>query len=209
MRRGRSSVRMPASGEVVLDFWFGPPGAALEAAERNAGRWWGKDPSFDAEIGRRFAGLIEAVSAREAPAWKRTPRGRLAALVVLDQLPRNAYRATAAAFAHDAAAQALCLEGLAQGADRALAPIERVFFYLPLEHAESSPQQARSVAAFERLLADAPEGERPLFAGFLDYAERHRSVVDRFGRFPHRNALLGRESTAAEVAFLAEPGSSF
>ena len=119
------------------------------------------------------------------------------------------YRDTAQAFAYDGLARTWCTEGLAIGIDQELRPIERVFFYLPLEHAESLEDQDRCVALFERLLQDVPPGQRPVFEGFYDFALRHRVIIERFGRYPHRNAILGRPSSPEEAAFLQEKGSSF
>src|SRR5690606_32287203 len=138
-----------------------------------------------------------------------TPQGRLALIILLDQFPRNMYRETPQAFAFDAKARALTLEGLQAGDDQALRPIERVFFYLPLEHAEDLALQHRCVELFETLAASLPEETRKSFDGFTDFARKHRVIVERFGRFPHRNAILGRESTDEEIAFLRTPGSSF
>ena len=136
--------------------------------------------------------------------------GRLALILLLDQLPRNIHRASPAAFAQDAKARDLCLRGLSLGADKALSPLARVFFYLPLEHAESREQQARSVALFEALAAEQAGGPaRETFEGFADFARRHQVIVQRFGRFPHRNAILGRTSTPEEAEFLQQPGSGF
>ena len=136
--------------------------------------------------------------------------GRLALILLLDQLPRNIHRAVPAAFAQDAKARDLCLRGLSLGADKALSPLARVFFYLPLEHAESREQQARSVALFEALAAEQADGPaRETFEGFADFARRHQVIIQRFGRFPHRNAILGRTSTPEEAEFLQQPGSGF
>ena len=136
--------------------------------------------------------------------------GRLALILLLDQLPRNIHRASPAAFAQDAKARDLCLRGLSLGADKALSPLARVFFYLPLEHAESREQQARSVALFEALAAEQADGPaRETFEGFADFARRHQVIIQRFGRFPHRNAILGRTSTPEEAEFLQQPGSGF
>ncbi|MGL6466123.1 DUF924 family protein, partial [Aeromonas hydrophila] len=142
--------------------------------------------------------------------WADAAEGRLALILLLDQLPRNIHRGTPAAFAQDAKARDLCLKGLSLGADLALPPLGRVFFYLPLEHAESREQQARSVTLFEGLAAEqADSPARETFAGFADFARRHQVIVERFGRFPHRNAILGRQDTAEEAAFLLQPGSGF
>ena len=135
--------------------------------------------------------------------------GRLALVLLTDQFPRSIYRGTPAAFAFDAIARSLCLESLADGSDRALRPIERVFLYLPFEHSESLTDQDRAVELFRALAADVEPRLTPPFEDYLDYALRHRAIVERFGRFPHRNAILARPSTPAEIAFLEEPGSSF
>ena len=177
--------------EDVLTYWFAP------GPERTA-RWFRGDAATDADVRRRFASTLESAAHGELDGWAATPRGRLALIVVLDQFSRNVHRGTARAFAQDAHALALCVAGLARGDDRALAPEERAFFYLPLEHAEDAAMQARSVACFEALAAEAPEQ-----SGFVDYAREHRDVIARFGRFPHRNAILGRRSTPDEEAFLA------
>src|SRR5690606_119569 len=139
-------------------------------------------------------------------AWLAPPRGRLALVILIDQFSRNLFRGDARAFAHDALARRWVSEGLDAGADRALRAIERVFFYLPLEHSESLADQQRSVALFERLCADVPPALQGTFAGYLDYAVRHRDVIVRFGRFPHRNASLGRATTPEEAEFLRQPG---
>jgi uncharacterized protein (DUF924 family) len=133
----------------------------------------------------------------------------LALILLLDQLPRAIHRDTAAAFAQDAKARRVAGQGLDSGADRLLRPIERLFFYLPFEHSEVLDDQDRSVELFRELLLEVPPSHRETFAGFVDYAVRHRDVIKQFGRFPHRNVILGRESTPEEKAFLEQPGSSF
>ncbi len=135
--------------------------------------------------------------------------GWLALLLVLDQFPRNLYRNDPRAWAADAVAQRVALSGLARGDDRQLPAVQRVFAYLPLEHAEDSALQQRSVALFESLLAEAEPERRPEFENYLDYARRHREVIARFGRFPHRNAALGRPDTPEEKRYLARPGAGF
>jgi len=181
-----------ATPDDVLAYWFAP------GPERPT-RWFRGDAATDADCRQRFAATLDAAARGELDEWTATPRGRLALIVVLDQFSRNVHRGTPRAFAHDARALALCLDGLARGDDRALAPEERAFFYLPLEHAEDAAMQARSVACFEALAAEAPEQ----CAGFLPWAREHRDVIARFGRFPSRNATLGRRSTPDEEAFLA------
>ncbi len=181
----------------VLDFWFGAPPLAPRRA------WFVKDPAFDETIRLRFGGLVER--ALQAPLeWTVTPLDRLAEVVVLDQFPRNLFRGQARAFAGDARARELALGLVDDDSHRALHPLQRWFAYLPLEHAENLALQQRSVALFEALAA-----EDASMASAADYARRHRDVIARFGRFPHRNAALGRQSTEDEQLYLAQPGSGF
>ena len=194
----------------LLDFWFGDDADDATRAARQAPLWWGKSRETDALLASRFGELAEAAAAGSLAHWAEVPVGRLALILLLDQLPRNIHRDTPAAFAQDAKARDLCLKGLSLGADKALSPLARVFFYLPLEHAESREQQARSVALFEALAAEQAGGPaRETFEGFADFARRHQVIVQRFGRFPHRNAILGRTSTPEEAEFLRQPGSGF
>lgn len=194
----------------LLDFWFGDDADDAPRAQRQAPLWWGKNSETDALLARRFGELAAGAARGELAHWAEVPAGRLALILLLDQLPRNIHRDTPGAFAQDGKARDLCLAGLALGADRSLSPLARVFFYLPLEHAESREQQARSVALFEALAAEQATGPaRATFEGFADFARRHQVIVERFGRFPHRNAILGRPSTQEETAFLQQPGSGF
>jgi uncharacterized protein (DUF924 family) len=181
----------------VLEFWFGTPAGAVRR------EWFVKDPVFDETIRARFGEGVDR--ALQGPlGWGPSPAERLAEIVVLDQFPRNLFRGQARAFAGDARACALALALIDEGADRELLPVQRWFAYLPLEHAEDLALQQRSVALFKALAAEDSAME-----GAADYARRHRDVIARFGRFPHRNAALGRESTDAERAYLAQPGSGF
>lgn len=193
----------------VLDFWFGSAGGDTATAQGQQKLWWSKNETVDADIRKRFGGPVEAAASGQHDDWALDPRGRLALILLFDQLPRNMYRDTPRAFAHDPLACKLALDGIAASADRALRAIERVFFYLPLEHAESPELQERCVALFTALAAGVPEADRKTFAGYVDYAVRHRDVIHRFGRFPHRNRILGRTSTPEEMDFLKQPGSSF
>lgn len=181
----------------VLAFWFGAPPWASRA------EWFRKDPAFDETIRGRFGALVERALAGPL-GWDASPADRLAEILVLDQFPRNLFRGQARAFAGDARAVALALGMVDDGSHASLHPLQRWFAYLPLEHAEDGVLQDRCVALFEAL-AHAHEG----FDEALDYAERHRDVIRRFGRFPHRNAALGRASTPDEQSFLAQPGSGF
>lgn len=193
----------------VLDFWFGTNQADAAVAAERAKLWWIKRDETDRAIRERFEAIVHKAARRELEAWAESPQGRLALIILTDQFPRNMYRNTADAFAFDALARAWCKEGLRNNAHRALRPIERVFFYLPLEHSESMDDQEQAVALFRALVDGVGETGREVFSGFLDYAVRHREVIARFGRFPHRNRILGRESNEEEIAFLKEPGSSF
>lgn len=194
--------------ETVLAFWMGEAHRNEALGERVI-FWFTKSEATDAALRERFGETFEAASRGELDHLAETPRGRLALLIVLDQFSRNIHRGTPRAFATDARALALALEGFEKGHDRALRPIERLFFYLPLEHAEDLAMQDRAVELFRALRQDAPPGTERFFDGFIDYALRHHEVIAKYGRFPHRNALLGRESTEEERAYLAEPGSGF
>lgn len=193
----------------LLRFWFGEDADSTTTAEAQAELWWGRSPATDELLQERFGAAASAAAAGVLDHWTGSPRGRLALILLLDQLPRAIHRGTPAAFATDAKALETARRGLDSGADRLLRPIERVFFYLPFEHSERLADQDLSVALFRGLRDAVPEQQRGPFTTFLDYAERHREVIARFGRFPHRNALLKRDSTTEEIEFLAEPGSSF
>lgn len=192
--------------EAILDFWFGPPSPDPFA---DGARWWRKDPAFDAEIAARFGPALDALGRGELDAWRDAPRSCLAFIVLADQMSRNARRGTAAAFADDARALEACERGIDRGLDRGLGPAERAFFYMPRMHAEDLATQDRGIIAFATLAEESPEALRPHVFDSILFAVKHRKVIARFGRFPHRNAMLGRPSTDEEIAFLAEPGSSF
>ncbi|MDO9466710.1 MAG: DUF924 family protein [Thiobacillus sp.] len=200
---------LPAPPESVLDFWFGAPGSAAEIAGRQSKLWFGKSNANDQAVIEHFAATLTAATAGQLDDWANTPRGRLALVIVLDQFPHHIHRDQPQAFATDPQSLALSLAALESGEDRKLSPIERVFLYLPLEHAESIEMQERSVSLYEQLANEAAASERALFDNFLDYARKHLDVVARFGRFPHRNEILGRPSTPEELEFLKQPGSRF
>jgi len=200
---------LPPAATAVLDFWFGTLVDDVATAQAQRKLWWSKDPAVDADMRRRFAGLVDAAAAGVHDDWAASPRGQLALILLFDQFPRNIHRDTPQAFAFDARALPLAQGLVSTEGDRALRRIERVFCYLPLEHAESIETQDRSVELFRALAADTQEHQRETFAGYVDYALRHRDVIARFGRFPHRNRILGRRSTPEENEFLAQPGSSF
>jgi len=195
--RGATAMETPDS---VIDFWFG------DGSPEVYRRWYARDAAFDAQIRGRFAALHEQ-AARGALPWASSTRGALALVIVLDQLSRNLFRDDARAFAADAAALALTQELLASGRIAELAPLQKLVALMPLMHSESRDVQRESVARFGHLAAAHP-GDAML-ASTADYAKRHADIVERFGRFPHRNAVLGRQSTAEELEFLKQPGSSF
>jgi uncharacterized protein (DUF924 family) len=192
----------------VIDYWIGEASASPDAAGEKHKLWFGKSEETDAEIRTRFGPLLETLS--ELPAaedWaSRGPRERLAAIIVLDQFSRNIYRDDARAFEQDSLALLLCKDGLALKQDEGLSEAERIFFYLPLEHSESPEDQQRSVRIFTGLLVQSRKGFRDLIESTLQYAKAHKKVIEEFGRFPHRNEALGRESTDAEKQWLAEGG---
>ncbi|MGE8496705.1 MAG: DUF924 family protein [Pseudomonas sp.] len=202
---------MGAPWQPLLDWWFGsdPQATAAEAAASQSRLWFGKRDSQDQEARKRFGELVSKAMAGELSAWQAHPSGWLATVLLLDQLPRMIFRDTPQAFAGDSQAQALVETGLASGLDQQLAPLQRVFIYLVLEHAEDPLAQARSVDLFAGLHTTAAAADRAVFADYLDYAQRHQQVIERFSRFPHRNGILGRASSAEEQAFLLEPGSRF
>ncbi len=195
--------------ESILEFWFAatPPAGPLPAERQEL--WFGGAEATDRLIRGRFAEDVQRAQSGEYDQWRQSPHGALALILLLDQFTRNMFRHSPAAYASDEKALRLCRAGLAQGQDQNLSILQRAFFYLPLEHAEEPQAQALSVALFAELLAQAPVGLKAACRGFLDYAERHREIIERFGRFPHRNQTLGRPSTAEEEEFLRQPGSSF
>ncbi|MES2959475.1 MAG: DUF924 family protein [Pseudomonadota bacterium] len=196
---------MPPTAQAVLDFWFGAPDDPGHAQTRP--QWFRKDDTFDAAIAERFGSLIERALNGAIDDWAAPPLAPLPALarvIVLDQFTRNAFRGSVRAFAGDALALQTARALVASGLDRELSGVQRQFCYLPFEHAEDLAHQHTSLQLFEQLGRD-----EPALAGLLEWAQRHHDIVARFGRFPHRNALLGRASTAEEIAFLQQPGSSF
>jgi uncharacterized protein (DUF924 family) len=172
--------------------------------------WFGDGRKYDTEIRERFDALHARAARGELDkAWAETPRGLLALIVVLDQFSRHIHRDTPAAFAQDLAAQRLAVAGIDQGVDRQLNPAQRAFFYLPLEHAEDVELQRLCVRCFDGLARTVAPAWHREYVSFLDYAQRHRDIIEHFGRFPHRNSILGRESTPGEKKLLKKPGFSF
>jgi len=200
---------MTETPESILSFWFGHSDDDAVTARAQQKLWWAKDEHTDQEIRRRFESTHEALVRGELDGWASTSAGLLAMVLVADQFPRNMFRGMPESFASDPLALRWSMHGMEHGLDKDLRPIEKIFLYLPFEHSESLEDQQRAVFLFEKLLAEVPPTQHEVFAGFYDYAMRHRDVIARFGRFPHRNHILGRVSTDEEVAFLKEPGSSF
>lgn len=191
----------PAHWTEVLEFWFGPPGSPEFG--RNRSCWFTKSAEFDATLRARFLATHEAAAAGALDVWAARPLSGLALVVTLDQFPRNMFRGTPRAFATDGEALEAARSLVARRFDDCLLPVQRVFAYLPFEHAEDLGAQRESLRLYERLAAD------PTCVSTLGYAMRHYAIVERFGRFPHRNAILGRASTPEEIEFLTGAGSSF
>ena len=185
----------------ILDFWFGPPASPQRGRPRQ--EWFRKNADFDAQIRGRFLDEHEAALAGMRGNWEATPHAALALVIALDQFARNMFRDSPRAFAADQAALAVARRMVGVGFDRLLRPIERCFAYLPFEHSEDLAAQRRSLALFEGLRFSSDCG------GNIDYAYRHYEIIARFGRFPHRNAVLARTSTPEETEFLRQPGSGF
>lgn len=200
---------MSALIDEILSFWFGENPDDAQVAAQMASLWWGKERAADEEISQRFGSLVLDAEAGRLSEWLNTPRGSLALILLTDQFPRAIYRDQPMAFHFDAVARWFCLEGIAHGLDRRLRPIHRVFYYLPLEHAEDLSLQQRCVTLFQTLLDEVPDSAKPSFGNFLQFAQRHQDIIRQFGRFPHRNEVLGRQSSADEAQFLRQPNSSF
>jgi uncharacterized protein (DUF924 family) len=199
--------------EQILDFWFGDLDESGSSDAFHQSRWWRKDPALDDEIRKSFAAtfvaLLSSPSAAARPSWAEGPRGLLAAIIVLDQFSRNMFRDTPAMYSGDEIARQLTYEVLALGYDKELPRSLRTFAYMPLMHSERLVDQERCIAAFQELAEELGDGAGEAVLGNIDFAIRHRDIIAEFGRFPHRNATLGRPSTAQELEFLKKPGSSF
>jgi uncharacterized protein (DUF924 family) len=196
----------------VRDFWFGKLPMTAQTLDQRLKLWFPEDEAPDVQQNRdkairaRFGSLVERAMLGELASWADSPRRCLSLLILLDQFPRNIYRGTARAFAGDDQAVAITLSGMESAADGALDIVERIFFYMPLQHSEVREVQEESVAAYRRLLMEAPQELRSAFDEALQAAEKHRSIIERFGRFPHRNRALERVSTREEEAWLGACG---
>jgi len=198
-----------ARSQEVLGYWFGSLDEYDSCPKDRSPLWFMKSEKTDREIMSRFLKDLNQAAVGAYDSWKESPRGRLALIILMDQMSRNIYRGTPRAFATDPQALQLSLEAIESGEDQQLFLIERAFLYMPLEHSEDSKVQKLSVQKFSELVKSAPEHVKPVYESFLDYAKQHRRIIDRFGRYPHRNEILGRKSTSEEVEFLKRPGSSF
>ena len=193
---------------MLLEFWFGLELDNLDAVEKVSRRWFIKDASFDQEIKTLFGELPDAIKNGEHSSWGDTDLGNLAAIIALDQFPRNMYRNLPRSFSYDDLALSRALETIDSGAVSRLHPIEAVFLFLPLEHAENLEMQKQCVAGLKELASSAAQFEEKI-TGFTKYAIAHLEVIEKFGRFPHRNSILGRESTEAEIEHLASGRGGF
>jgi uncharacterized protein (DUF924 family) len=193
----------------ILDLWFGEDLQTPRVVVERAKCWFAADPSFDDQIRSRFGDLPDRARNGELVDWRSEARSTLALVLVLDQFPRNLNRGTVESFAYDSAALEVARDAISRELDSRLYPVEAAFLYLPFEHAEDSQCQRESVTLFRKLAERAPEGLVELFDSYLGYAERHHAVIEQFGRFPHRNSLLGRKSTPEEVEYLESGGETF
>ena len=196
--------------DTVLDYWFGDQSDLGLISDEQAGLWWGKSEQADDDIRQQFGALLNEISTGGLQDWRESPRGMMALVICTDQFPRNIFRDTPKAFSFDSVALGLARTMLERNWHLELRSIERVFLYLPFEHSEKLEDQHRSVALFEALSGKGEDDrENEIIAGYLEYAIKHRVFIERFGRFPHRNVILGRDSTEEEIRFLKQPGSSF
>lgn len=200
---------MDERAQAVLDYWFGELTDDHDPGTRGS-IWWRKDPAVDAEIRERFGADFDRAVAGELDGWASEPRTCLALVILLDQFSRNLFRDDPRAWANDPKAQAITEAAIDRGLDRALAVVERQFLYMPLMHAEDVERVRRHCDLADACVAEVPEERKhAAFEGWIKAARQHLAIVERFGRYPHRNAVLGRTSTNEELAFLKEPGSSF
>jgi uncharacterized protein (DUF924 family) len=195
--------------EAILAFWFREVELSAPQIDRRMDIWFGEDDVFDHECKKEFSADVDRASEGQLDHWAAEPRGRLALILLLDQFRRNIYRGTVQAFAKDKAALKLCVEGAMEKKDKGLTPIQRAFFYMPLQHTESLKVQTKSVQIFGRLSEAVSATYRETFETIAQFAELHHDIVEQFGRFPHRNKLLNRENTAEEDEYLAGDSPDF
>jgi uncharacterized protein (DUF924 family) len=195
--------------DAIIEFWFRDQGLSAPQIDRRMDIWFGADEVFDHECKKEFSDDVTAASEGRLEHWAHEPRGRLALILLIDQFRRNIFRNTADAFSKDKMALKLCVEGAMAKADQGLAPIERVFFYMPLQHAESKKVQAKSVELFSKLSEAVSPTYRETFETITQFAELHRDIIEQFGRFPHRNTLFNRKNTPEEDVYLSGDSPDF
>ncbi len=194
--------------ERILDFWFGEIKDGLNVEDRNK-FWFMPNVNVDNTIRDKFEDLVRQAGSGKLKSWQSTARGSLALIILLDQFTRNIFRGKPDAFQYDSIARRICTEGIKNGTDKKLEIIERCFYYLPFEHSENLEDQDRCVKLFEELLIRVDKSKISLIKNSLDYAVLHRKIIEEFGRFPHRNIILNRESTQQELDFLLKQGIKF
>ena len=193
----------------ILEFWFMEKELSAPQIDARMDVWFGDDLAFDQEIVSEFTDDVERASSGDLNHWARDPRGRLALILLLDQFRRNIYRNSPDAFAKDKVALKLCVEGAAEKMDKGLSSIERVFFYMPLQHAESSKVQKKSCEVYRNLASAVSPTHKETFETVAQFAQLHADIIEQYGRFPHRNKVLGRENTTEEEAYLAGDAPTF
>ena len=195
--------------DTILSFWFNEQELSAPQIDHRMDIWFSEDPVFDHEVEREFTDDVDAASAGKLNHWAAESRGRLALIILIDQFRRNIHRGTAEAFSKDKLALKLCVEGAVEKKDKGLSLIQRVFFYMPLQHAESRKVQGKSVELYDRLAEAASPTYRETFLTIAQFAELHKDIIDQFGRFPHRNRLMNREDTPEEAEYLAGDSPDF
>jgi len=193
----------------ILSFWFKEQELSAPQIDRRMDIWFGENPDFDDEVEAKFSDDVAGASTGKLDHWAEDPRGRLALIILIDQFRRNIYRNTEKAFSRDRLALRLCVEGAMEKKDKSLTPIQKVFFYMPLQHTESRKVQTKSADLYSRLAESVSPTYRETFLTVAQFAELHKDIIDQFGRFPHRNALLGRENTPEEDKYLAGDSPDF
>jgi uncharacterized protein (DUF924 family) len=190
--------------EQILKFWFGHVEQTIVPSENRARIWFGDSPAVDSEIKQKFNNDLEKAIQGAYTEWEKSPRGQLALIIMLDQFSRHIYRDTPKAYAQDDFALSICIQGMSREDDHQLSLIERVFYYFPLLHSEHVANQEKSIRAYQMLVEVAFQETQVIYESFFKFAMHHFNIVQRFGRFPQRNALLGRESTPEEAKFLKD-----
>lgn len=205
-RRLQDTLGPEDSGNIhsILELWFRERENNSPGLDGRMNFWFGEDPELDIQLRHRYGTLIKQAAAGDLDHWAKTPLGRLALILVLDQFRRNVYRGKPEAFSHDKSALKLCIEGAIAKHDAQLSAIQKIFFFMPMQHVESLKVQSKSVAVFRGLIKRATTVEKETFETVADFAELHRDIIEQFGRFPHRNAILNRESTEREREFLQD-----